>query len=116
VHSRAELLSSESLPSDFKSKVLQLLHEGGVDVVFGNRVVDIKQEATIEQEKEISGVCLSGGTVIPADTVIYATSSATPATEFLPSEALGKNGSIPILQTYVLLCPAENHFPKFSEF
>ncbi|KAJ5114263.1 FAD-dependent pyridine nucleotide-disulfide oxidoreductase [Penicillium alfredii] len=40
IHSRKRLLSSEPLPDDFAERVDSVLHEGGVEVILGQRVVN----------------------------------------------------------------------------
>lgn len=98
VHSRAELLSSESLPSEFKSKVLETLRECGVEVVLGKRMIQTETPSDTG-EIQVRHVLLSDGSTIPADVVIQATSSAVPSTSFLPNDSLDENGFVKINPT-----------------
>ncbi|KAF4634396.1 hypothetical protein G7Y89_g3697 [Cudoniella acicularis] len=95
VHSRGELLSSEALPSEFKSKVLEVLTSTGVKVILGKRMVGIRELAD-ETAGNIQQLDLSDGTKISADVVIQTTSTATPSTSFLPKEVLDENNFVKI--------------------
>ena len=77
VHSRDKLLNSEPLPDEYKTKALDLLHEGGVRVVLGQRVL---KETDIGRGKELQ---LSGGDVIQCDKVIYSAVQQGANSEFL---------------------------------
>lgn len=90
VHSRAEVLSSEPLPSDVKERARILLEEEGVELVLGNR-------ATItETPNGQHTVTLANGETITADFVIDATKKGTPTTDILPSECLNDDKEITV--------------------
>jgi NADH dehydrogenase FAD-containing subunit len=90
VHSRAEVLSSEPLPTEVKDKAKVLLEEEGVDLVLGNR-------ATYEQLP--SGkyqVTLANNTIISADLVLDTTKKGEPTTGFLPPKCLDEEKEIKV--------------------
>jgi NAD(P)H-nitrite reductase large subunit len=87
-------LSSESLlPSEFKSKVLELLRSNGVNVILGKRVTD----GTSDNNPSL--VTLSDGTSLSVDVVIKTISSAKPATSFLPKSVLDERGFVMVTDT-----------------
>jgi len=65
-----------------------------------SRVIDTNEHE--ERSPGSAALTLTGGSQITADLVIWATSHARPATEFLPSEALDSKGFVRISNTYVM--------------
>jgi NADH dehydrogenase FAD-containing subunit len=95
IHSHEKLLSSEPLLDDLKDKTLELLEEGGVEVLLGQRVTsatEIKSDDGIKLYK----VVLGDGRVFSASHVIWAISKAVPTTTYLPPSALDSNQLVKI--------------------
>ncbi|PLB43469.1 FAD/NAD(P)-binding domain-containing protein [Aspergillus steynii IBT 23096] len=92
IHSRAQLLSSESLPDEFSTKTLKLLRSD-VDVILGVRV-----QATTANEGDSSGytLTLSDGRQLQASHVINAVSRFSPTTSYLPDAACDEEGYVHI--------------------
>ncbi|KAI5303667.1 MCM DNA helicase complex subunit mcm6 [Ascosphaera pollenicola] len=90
VHSRQKLLSSESLADLYKDKVLELVHEAGVETVLGSRVK--------KTEKSSSGftVTLENGNTLKASVVIDAVSRFSPRHPYLPQDVLDEKGYVKI--------------------
>lgn len=107
VHSRAEVLSSEPLPSDVKERVRILLKEEGVELVLGNR-------ATIaEQSNGQFNVALANGDVLTADFVIDSTKKGMPTTDVLPDECLNEDKEVMVHQSLMFkdtIPNASSHF------
>lgn len=95
VHSRAEVLSSEPLPSDVKDRARQLLIEEGVELVLGSRA----SVETLSNGQSL--VALANGETITADFVIDSTKKGTPTTDILPSECLNEDKEIMVHQSLV---------------
>ncbi|KAF2821448.1 FAD/NAD(P)-binding domain-containing protein [Ophiobolus disseminans] len=95
VHSRAEVLSSEPLPSDVKYRARILLEEEGVDLVLGNRA------SIAEQPNGQFTVTLANGDVLTADFVIDSTKKGTPTTDVLPDECLNEEKEVMVHQSLV---------------
>jgi thioredoxin reductase len=95
IHSRSKLLSSEPLPEDFKNRTLQAVHEAGVETVMGQRVIDITPQNPVDGNSSFE-LLLSNGLHMKAGLVISAISRSVPSTEFLPKEALDKDGYVRI--------------------
>jgi NADH dehydrogenase FAD-containing subunit len=107
VHSRAEVLSSEPLPSDVKERTRILLEEEGVEVVLGSRA------SVAETANGQFTVTLAKGDVITADFVIDSTKKGTPTTDVLPDECLNEDKEIMVHQSLMFkdtIPNAEAHF------
>lgn len=94
IHSRSSLLSSEPVSVDFRNQVHKVIQNGGVNVLLNNRVLDVTQDHNSSKT-----ITLQNGDFLLADEVIWATSSAAPITNFLPTEALDEKGFINVLPT-----------------
>ncbi|KAF2489536.1 FAD/NAD(P)-binding domain-containing protein [Lophium mytilinum] len=93
IHSRAELLSAEPLPAEFKYRAKILLEDLGVEVITGNR-------ATVEEQSEGHYlVTLTNGKTITAGAVINATAKHLPTTDCLPREAVDEEGYVRVTPT-----------------
>ncbi|KAI9732775.1 MAG: hypothetical protein M1834_003713 [Cirrosporium novae-zelandiae] len=95
VHSREDLLSSEPLPSQFKQVTKDILHQTGVTVVTGSRI--IKEEIDGAQTKLFT----SAGDVLIAEVTIFCTAKSKPRSEYLSRMALDEDG-------YVKVAPSLN--------
>ncbi|KAL6705430.1 cAMP-dependent protein kinase catalytic subunit [Coniothyrium glycines] len=107
VHSRAEVLSSEPLPSDVKDRVRILLEEEEVELILGSRAT-IKELSNGQQS-----VVLASGETITADFVIDSTRKGTPTTDILPNECLNDDKEIMVHQNLVFkdtIPNASSHF------
>jgi NADH dehydrogenase FAD-containing subunit len=107
VHSRAEVLSSEPLPSDVKERARVLLEEEGVDMKLGSRA------SVTEQPNGQFKVDLANGDTIIADFVIDSTKKGTPTTDVLPTECLNEDKEIMVHQSLVFkdtIPNASSHF------
>jgi hypothetical protein len=95
IHSRDTLLSSEPLPNEYKVKALDLLVEGGVEVILGQRVL---KESDAGSKKFLH---LSGGQVIECDKVIHSAVQKGANTEFLglPEKTVDGKGCIRTRET-----------------
>jgi NADH dehydrogenase FAD-containing subunit len=96
VHSRYELLSTESLPTEFKSTALELLEATGVEVILGRRWVSQEQLAAAGDNIIVR---LSDGEDIVCGELIFTASPHTPRTDFLPRAALNEHGEVKVLLT-----------------
>lgn len=94
VHSRAELLSSEPLPEDFKKKALDLLQQAGVNVLLNTRVISDEKMGN-----DMFKVAFSTGGEMTAGKVIYSTAKHSPRTEFLPRAVLDEDGYVKVSNT-----------------
>jgi NADH dehydrogenase FAD-containing subunit len=65
IHSHEKLLSAEPLPEDLKDKTLELLEEGGVEVLLGQRVTSAKEIKSVDGGK-VYKVALGDGTELSA--------------------------------------------------
>jgi NADH dehydrogenase FAD-containing subunit len=123
IHSRPKLLSSEPLPEDFKDRTLQAVHEAGVETIMSQRVMDITSNSA--NGSNSFDVTLSSGLHIKAGIVISAISKSIPTTQYLPREALDKDGYVritsrlvPSLHTFVYptySCPPSLQFNPETE-
>lgn len=93
VHSRAEVLSSEPLPTEVKERVRLLLIEEGVELVLGNRA-SITESPNGKYE-----VKLANGDVMTADFVIDSTKKGTPTTDILPAACLNDDKEVIVTQS-----------------
>jgi len=98
IHSREKLLSSESLPDDFKDTSRSILEDMGVEVVVGQRVLE-KIDLTSVDGSPYSQLRLDGGTTVVAGHVIYAMSKSSPSTAYMPPASLDE-------EQYVQVTPA----------
>ncbi|PYI09194.1 FAD/NAD(P)-binding domain-containing protein [Aspergillus sclerotiicarbonarius CBS 121057] len=94
IHSRSSLLSSEPVSIEFRDQVHKVVQSGGVNVLLNNRVLDVTADGNSPKT-----ITLERGDSISADEVIWATSSAAPITDFLPTEALDEKGFVNVLPT-----------------
>ncbi|PWY77320.1 FAD/NAD(P)-binding domain-containing protein [Aspergillus sclerotioniger CBS 115572] len=94
IHSRPSLLSSEPVSIEFRDQVYKVIQSGGVNVLLSNRVLEVTQD-----DNSPKTITLQNGPTISADEVIWATSSAAPITDFLPTEALDEKGFVKVLPT-----------------
>ncbi len=97
IHSGAELLSAEPLPTEFKKETLRLLQELNVEVLLEKRVLDVVPSSTTTQ----SAIRLSTGEVMTVGHVLNTTLGHVPNTEYLPREAVTGEGLVKVLPTYV---------------
>ncbi|KUI58345.1 hypothetical protein VP1G_05685 [Cytospora mali] len=112
VHSRDKLLSSEDLPDECKDRAVELVREGGVELLLGSRL-----EGTAEVKRgdgrTVTEVSFTDGKKMDASVVIMAVSKPVPSTEFLPREALDEENLIkarPSMQFPVGVPNADCHF------
>lgn len=98
IHSREKLLSSESLPDDFKDRSRSVLEGMGIEVLMGQRVVETVN-LTSEDGSPYSQLRLDRGTTVVAGHVIYAMSKSIPSTAYMPSTSLDD-------QQYVQVTPS----------
>ncbi|QDS72569.1 hypothetical protein FKW77_000802 [Venturia effusa] len=98
IHSRDRLLSAEPLPEEFKDKTLDLVHETGVKVILGHRVLET---TNIENGpgSPLWRLRLSGGISIHAGHVISAISRSAPTSSFLPEAAVDSEGQVLVSKT-----------------
>ncbi|KAL4928511.1 putative pyridine nucleotide-disulfide oxidoreductase AMID-like [Aspergillus undulatus] len=97
IHSRAALLSSESLPDEFASKALEVLRASGVKTVLGARVDNISKQ---EDEDNSYTLTLSNTQTLTASHVINAVSRFTPtAPSYLPADVCDEHGYVRIKPT-----------------
>lgn len=95
IHSRSRLLSSEPLPDDFAERVHSILREGGVEVILGQRVVDISAIES-EADQQMWRLTLGGGQQITTGHVLSAISRCIPTSTYLPAQALDKDGYVKV--------------------
>jgi NADH dehydrogenase FAD-containing subunit len=95
VHSRDKLLSSEGLPDECKDVALELLKEGGVEVLMNHRLASTKKVETMDGSSKYE-VEFTNGSKIVASKVILAMSKSVPTTSYLPAEALDEEGRVKI--------------------
>jgi pyruvate/2-oxoglutarate dehydrogenase complex dihydrolipoamide dehydrogenase (E3) component len=102
VHSRDKLLSSEGLPDDCKDKALELLLESGVEVLMNHRLGGTRKLETEDGSSKIEITFSSpeNKTMIASE-VIMAVSKSIPTTEYLPTDAVDKEGYIKIHSKYL---------------
>ncbi|KAL4941671.1 hypothetical protein BDV06DRAFT_177447 [Aspergillus oleicola] len=99
IHSRAALLSSESLPDEFAAKALEVMQASGVKTILGARVNNIteSQDGTGYKSYTLS---LSNTETLTASHVINAVSRFTPtAPSYLPSDVCDEQGYVRIKPT-----------------
>lgn len=92
IHSRDHLLSSESLPADFKDQTLTMLQEAGVETIMGTRVQEITSDATSRTKT----LHLSDESELTVTEVINAVSGPNPTTTYLPQETLNAAGEVTV--------------------
>lgn len=105
VHSRDRLLSSEPLPDECKDRALELVREAKVEVLLGKRLAETKEIKDEKTGKTVTEIFFTDGEKMIASVVILAVSKSTPATEFLPKEALEEEGLIKVRSN--LMFPTE---------
>lgn len=108
VHSRAEVLSSEPLPSDVKDRARIMLEEEDVELVLGNRA------SIAEQPNGQFTVTLANGNVITADFVIDSTKKGTPTTDVLPDECLNEGKEVMVHQSLMFKDTIPNSSSHFG--
>ncbi|KAL4791409.1 hypothetical protein BDV19DRAFT_393155 [Aspergillus venezuelensis] len=95
IHSRAALLSSESLPDEFAAKALEVIQASGVKTIMGARVSNITQDG-----ENSYTLTLSNSETLTASHVINAVSKFTPtAPSYLPSDVCDEHGYVRIKPT-----------------
>lgn len=107
VHSRAEVLSSEPLPTDVKERAKILLEEEGINLVLGSRA------SITELPNGQFSVELANGDTITADFVIDSTKKGIPTTDILPAECLNEDKEIMVHQSLMFkdhIANASSHF------
>lgn len=93
VHSRDKLLSSEALPDETKDVALELLKEGGVEVLMNHRLASTRDIETTDGsvKKEIE---FTNGDRMFASEVFMAVSKSVPTTTYLPASVLDEEGYV----------------------
>ncbi|CAM1509361.1 Fc.00g031000.m01.CDS01 [Cosmosporella sp. VM-42] len=93
VHSRDKLLSSEGLPDETKDVALELLKEGGVEVLLNHRLATTTQLETTDgsNKQEIE---FTNGHKLIASEVVMAISRSIPTTSYLPHKAIDPEGYV----------------------
>jgi hypothetical protein len=107
IHSRGKLLSSEPLPEEFGDKTLELLREGGVNVILGKRVLSTSSS---DQDPSKTILNLSDNTTMTASHICWAISAPKPTTNYLPSSTLNSDSEVTVTQT--LHFPDKTPHPK----
>ncbi|ROT40232.1 FAD/NAD(P)-binding domain-containing protein [Sodiomyces alkalinus F11] len=101
VHSRDQLLSSEGLPDECKTRALELLREAGVEVLLGHRVAETVKlpspsspsgPSPATHRRARYEVRFTNGHKLLASEVVMAISRPEPSTGFLPPAALDEEG------------------------
>ncbi|KAL2753749.1 hypothetical protein ACRALDRAFT_1065037 [Sodiomyces alcalophilus JCM 7366] len=103
VHSRDQLLSSEGLPDECKTRALELLRETGVEVLLGHRVAETVKLpspspststpcSSTPSTRARYEVRFTNGHKVLTSEVIMAISRPKPSTGFLPAAALDEEG------------------------
>jgi NADH dehydrogenase FAD-containing subunit len=95
VHSRDRLLSSEGLPDECKDVALELLKEGGVEVLMNHRLASTKEIETLDGSSKYE-VEFTNGSKLVASKVILAMSKSVSTTSYLPADALDEEGRVKI--------------------
>lgn len=98
VHSRQEVLSNEPLPSEFKKRSLQRLHDLGVETMLCRRLVECKQCLRPDKVRKYTQLTLDNGHSFQADVVIDTTKKHIPNTDFLARTWLGEQAYIPVMK------------------
>ncbi|PPQ79382.1 hypothetical protein CVT25_002652 [Psilocybe cyanescens] len=108
IHSRARLLSAEPLPDKFAESAAELLEKTGVSLKLSARVLETVK---ISEEPEHWELRLSTGEVMKTAVVITAISGQHPTgIEFLPKEAVDKEGYVQIESNLAIKTLPEGHF------
>ncbi|KAL2868798.1 putative pyridine nucleotide-disulfide oxidoreductase AMID-like [Aspergillus lucknowensis] len=121
IHSRAALLSSESLPAEFAAKTLEVLRASNINTLLGARVTSISEEPYNETQKGTGNgngkeytLTLSTGSTLTTSHVINAVSRFTPtAPSFLPADVCDEQGYIRVQPT--LEFPADSSIPNAGD-
>jgi NADH dehydrogenase FAD-containing subunit len=108
VHSRAEVLSSEPLPSELKERIKTMLEEEGVNLVLGSRAT-ITELANGQYD-----VTLANGEKLTADFVIDSTRKGEPTTEILPGACLNEDKEIMVQQNLMFKDTIPNSTSHFG--
>jgi NADH dehydrogenase FAD-containing subunit len=95
IHSHEKLLSSEPLPDDMKDKTLELIEDGGVEVLLGQRVTSATKLKS-DDGSTFYKVVLGDGRIFSASHVIWAISKAVPTSTYLPAIALDSDQLVKI--------------------
>ncbi|KAI0199732.1 FAD/NAD(P)-binding domain-containing protein [Astrocystis sublimbata] len=100
-HSRDKLLSAEPLPDKVKECALELVEEGGVEVLLNHRLagsVPTKNaDGSVVHEVEFTN-----GHKMVVSEVITAVSNSIPSTSYLPGDALDADGYVNVRPTMQL--------------
>ncbi|KAF8536500.1 pyridine nucleotide-disulfide oxidoreductase-like protein [Trichophaea hybrida] len=106
IHSRSTLLSSEPLPSEFKTKALEYLRESGVEVLLNTRV---------NAEVGNGSLLLSTGETINTSAIIWCVGQQHPSTSYLPTLALDKHtGLVRVSTSLTFPATVPNHNAHFA--
>ncbi|TID22703.1 FAD/NAD(P)-binding domain-containing protein [Venturia nashicola] len=97
VQSRDALLAAEPLPAEYKAKALDLVHEAGVEVKLGNRV--LAEKSIRELGRDRIELTLSGGEIIRCDKVIYTATQKGANTGFLSRDLVDEKGCVRTRET-----------------
>lgn len=101
-HSRSRLLSSEPLPDTLAEKTLEILKQGGVEVLLDHRLQETRPAAAVDDGGSSSSsssakeVVFTNGSTLRVNAVVVAISKSTPSTSFLPAGALNDEGYVKI--------------------
>lgn len=107
VHSRDQLLSSEPLPKELKSRTLELVHAAGVDTLLSHRLDATDEAAVDDLGNPCVRLCFTNGHTLLADHVVMAISRSIPSTSFLPKTVLDDQGYVRI-QANLAFPPSED--------
>jgi NADPH-dependent 2,4-dienoyl-CoA reductase/sulfur reductase-like enzyme len=95
VHSRDKLLSSEGLSEECKDKALELLREGGVEVLLSHRLKGSRPVDNGDGAPRFVVEFTNGKTMVASE-VVMAISRSVSTTTYLPTSALDENGLVKI--------------------
>ncbi|KAH8649661.1 hypothetical protein BGZ60DRAFT_474017 [Tricladium varicosporioides] len=113
IHSHTHLLSAEPLPDEFKEKALEVLKEGGVETIMGQRVMETRPVKEVGSAESFE-LTLSDGRIIKAGEVIWAVSKSVPTSGYLPKETLNEEGLVKIGSNLNLTADISNRTFHFA--
>jgi NADH dehydrogenase FAD-containing subunit len=111
-HSRDKLLSAEPLPDKVKDCALELMEQGGVEVLLNHRLASSTPIKNADGSSAYKVVFANGHKMIASE-VITAVSNSIPSTSYLPLQALDADGYVnvrPTMQLPTGVPNAESHF------
>ncbi|KAK2612822.1 hypothetical protein QQS21_001102 [Conoideocrella luteorostrata] len=94
-HSQEKLLSSESLSDECKDKAMELLQQGGVEVLMNHRLATTKQVETSDGSSKYEIEFTNGHKLLASEFIMAVSKSQSTAT-YLPSSALDEEGYVHI--------------------